>query len=98
MTERINTAEPVEKMSCRPGRFSVEIEFMFWSQAERFLLTLFKTSRARLAVTIDETVGGFTVVSVKTSHKEGLGDIYAAYEVCNVDFVSPDDVVRRMAE
>ena len=96
MTERINEAEPVEKMSCRPGWFTIRIEFMFWSQAERFLLSLFRTSVARLGVTIDETVGGFTVVSVETSHKEGLRAIYDAYDMCNADFVGPEDVVRRL--
>ena len=96
MTERINEAEPVEKMSCRPGWFTIRIEFMFWSQADRFLSSLFRTSRARLAVTVDETVGGFTVVSVKTSHREGLSEIYDAYDMCNADFVGPEDVVRRV--
>lgn len=95
MTERINTAEPVGATSCRPGRFNVEIEFMFWSQAGRFLLALFKTSKARLSVAINETVGGFTVVSVQTSHREGLSDIYDAYDMCSADFVGPNDVVRR---
>ena len=95
MTKRINTCEPVDSPKCRPGRFNVEIEFMFWTQAERFLGELYKTSTARLDVSVKETVGGFTVINIKTTHREGLRDVYDAYDKSYADFVNVGDRVAR---
>jgi len=92
MTE-INEAEPVSDRACRPGQIEVTIKFMYWTQLKRFLDRLEGTSRARLDLRISETVGGFSVITIRTSHDLGLKAILAAYGDC--DFVGPDDVVMR---
>lgn len=94
---KVNEVEPIDgdERVCRPATFEIRLEFMYWTQMRRFLDSLYQRSCARLDVRIEETVGGFSVCTVRSSHLLGLQDVCEAYEDSGGDFVDKYDTVNR---
>ena len=94
---KVNEAEPIDgdDSVCRPAAFEIRFEFMYWTQMRGFLDSLFAGSSARLDVKIEETLGGFSACTIRSSHLVGLKDVYDAYENSGSDFVDKYDTVNR---